>query len=272
MHRQVAAPAGTSENLRCNRLAEVEHFYDSMAGVYHLIFDDWDRAIMRQGRVIEGILDSKLGSARLRIHDCACGIGTQSIGLAISGHEVSGSDISQAAVRRAATEAAQKGLHIEFSVADMMNLDRYASHRLDALCAFDNALPHLTCAELLTAARSFQRVLRSGGVFLASIRDYDQLIQSRPTFQGPSFFGASGERRIVHQVWDWIDRDSYELHQYISLEEADTWRVFHFSSKCRCLLQAEVSHALQKAGFVDIEWSRPEVTGYYQPIVTARAV
>jgi len=154
----------------------------------------------------------------------------------------------------------------------MMNLDRYASHQLNALCAFDNALAHLSVDELLTAARSFQRVLRSGGVFLASVRDYNELIQSRPTFPGPSFFGASGERRIVHQVWNWIDRDSYELHQYISLEQAEAWRVFHFSSKYRCLLQAEASHALQKAGSVDIEWSRPEVTGYYQPIVTARAV
>jgi len=253
-------------------LSEVEHFYDSMAGVYHLIFDDWDRAIMRQSCVIEGLLDSNLGSVRIRIHDCACGIGTQSIALAMLGHEVSGSDISQAAVLRAMTEAAQRGLHIEFSVSDMTNLARYASHQLDALCAFDNALSHLEVDQLLTAASSFKRVLRPGGVFFASIRDYDQLVQSRPKFQAPSFFGASGERRIVHQVWDWIDRDSYELHQYISLERAEGWRVFHFSSKYRCLLQAEASHALEKAGFVDIEWSMPEATGYYQPVVTARAL
>src|ERR1700677_4520375 len=107
----------------------------------------------------------------------------------------------------------------------MTNLARYASHELDVLCAFDNAFAHLAIDELLTAACSFQRVLRPGGMFLASIRDYDQLIQSRPMFQGPSFFGVSGERRIVHQVWDWIDRDTYNLHQYISLERAEGWRV-----------------------------------------------
>ena len=272
MHCRVSAPDSTSETFRVNVLHEVENFYDSMASIYHLIFDDWDRTILRQAHVIEGILDRKLGPVRLRIHDCACGIGTQALGLALLGHEVSGSDISQAAVLRAMTEATQRETHIEFSVSDMTDLADYASHQVDALCAFDNALAHLAVDQLLTAARSFKRVLRPGGVFLASIRDYDQLIQSRPKFQGPSFFGASGERRIVHQVWDWIDRDLYELHQYISLERAGGWRVFHFTSKCRCLLQAEVSHALEKGGFVDIEWLMPEVTGYYQPVVTARGV
>lgn len=252
-------------------MGEVEQFYDSMADVYHLIFKDWDGAITRQARVIEGLLNKKLGSRRLRIHDCACGIGTQSIGLARLGHEVSGSDISQAAVLRAKKEAAQRGLPIEFSVWDMTSRAHYASHSLDALCAFDNALAHLEVDQLLAAANSFRRVLRQGGVFLASIRDYDQLIQSRPTSQAPSFFGVSGERRIVHQVWDWLDDGSYELHQYISIECPEGWRVFHFSSMLRCLLQAEVSQALEKAGFVDIEWSMPEISGYYQPVVTARA-
>lgn len=242
-----------------------------MADVYHLIFDDWDRAILRQARVIEGLLDRKLGSLRLRIHDCACGVGTQSIGLAMLGHEVSGSDISQTAVQRARAEADQRGLAIEFSVSDMTNLDRYGSYRFDVLCAFDNALAHRTADQFLTAAHSFKRVLRPSGMFIASTRDYDQLIHSRPNFQGPSFFGVPGKRRIVHQVWDWIARDSYDLHQFISLEQAEGWRVLHFSAKYRCLLQAEVSRALEKARFVGIEWLTPEFTGYYQLVVTALA-
>lgn len=58
----------------------------------------------------------------MRIHDCACGIGTQAIGLAALGYRISGSDLSRAAIQRAAREAAKRGLTIEFCLSDMTNL------------------------------------------------------------------------------------------------------------------------------------------------------
>jgi glycine/sarcosine N-methyltransferase len=113
-------------------------------------------------------------------------------------------------------------------------------------------------------------VLRSGGTVFASIRDYDELIKTRPTVQGPSFFGSPDERRIVHQVWDWTGADTYDMHQYISLKLNRRWEVLHFSSRYRCLLQAELTQALLSAGFVDVEWLMPSETGYHQPIVFGR--
>src|SRR5258708_3681233 len=98
----------------------------------------------------------------------------------------------------------------------------------------------------------------------------DALIRTRPTFQGPSFFGFPDERRIVHQVWDWTSADAYDVHQYISLERDHRWEVLHFSCRYRCLLRAELTQALLSAGFVDVEWLMPSVTGYYQPIVFGR--
>ena len=68
-----------------------EQFYDSLAGVYHLLFEDWDRAIARQAGVPDALIRSKCGQSCLVIHDCTCGIGTQAIGLASLGYRVSGS-------------------------------------------------------------------------------------------------------------------------------------------------------------------------------------
>lgn len=252
-------------------MPSVEQFYDSLADAYHLIFEDWDRAIARQALVIDAVIRSKLTRERLNVHDCACGIGTQAIGLATLGYHVSGSDLSRAAVQRAIREAGTRGLLIDFFVSDMTTLARYPSGQFDVLCAFDNALPHLSADQLQAAAHSFRRVLCNDGMFVASIRDYDDLIESRPAFQGPAFFGAAGARRIVHQVWDWTDTDAYDVHQYISLEQKESWKDLHFSSHYRCLLRAELTQTLLSAGFVDIEWLMPATTGYYQPIVIGRA-
>jgi glycine/sarcosine N-methyltransferase len=250
---------------------DIETFYDSLADSYHLIFEDWDASMARQAGVLDALIQSRLGVHPGRLHDCACGIGTQAIGLAKLGYAISGSDLSREAIRRASSEAAKRGLPIDFRVSDMTKLADYPSGSFQVLGAFDNALPHLSRDEVSAAAKSFSRVLRPNGLFIASIRDYDELIQSRPEFQGPAFFGTSESRRIVHQVWDWVAADSYDVHLYISVQRDGGWQVLHFLSQYRCLLRAELTAALSSAGFKDVEWLMPPTTGYYQPIVIGRA-
>ena len=253
-------------------LDHVQPFYDALADFYHLIFDDWDQAIARQGRVIDALLRTRCGAGPLQVLDCACGIGTQAIGLAALGHHVTGSDLSPAAVERARREVLKRGLEAEFHVSDMTQLAEVSSDPFDVVIAFDNALPHLSADQLLLAAQAFRRVLRAGGMFIAGIRNYDELIRSRPTVMGPSFIGTPGARRIVHQVWDWTGTETYDAHLYISLEQQEGWKSLHFVSKYRCLLRAEIDAALRSAGFAEIEWVMPEASGSYQPVVTARAV
>jgi 2-polyprenyl-3-methyl-5-hydroxy-6-metoxy-1,4-benzoquinol methylase len=56
----------------------------------------------RQVVAISSILRHESGSGRgVNVLDCACGIGTQSLGLAKLGYHVTGSDLSADAVRRA---------------------------------------------------------------------------------------------------------------------------------------------------------------------------
>ena len=50
------------------------------------------------------------GLSGRRVLDCACGIGTQSIGLAQQGFQVTATDISAAAITRARTESQRRGL------------------------------------------------------------------------------------------------------------------------------------------------------------------
>ncbi len=244
--------------------------YDPLAPYYHLLFEDWDASIARQGAMLHSLLTPWLGAAPVRILDCACGIGTQAIGLARHGHRVVGSDLSAPAVKRAAREAKSRGLDVSFYVSDMTSLQEIIDTDFDVVAALDNALPHLTAAQLQAAAGAMHSKLRPGGLFLASIRDYDALIRDRPTFQGPAFYGEEGQRRIVHQVWEWTGAARYRFHVYITLQQGKTWDAHHFVSEYRCLLREELSATLASAGFEGIRWLMPAESGYYQPIVVAR--
>jgi len=245
-------------------------FYDGLAEHYHLIFENWDRSIERQASVFGPLIESRVGPAPLKVLDCACGIGTQTVGLASLGHSVFASDLSSAAVRRAERETSKRGLQATFHVADMRNLSALSESGFDAVLAADNSLPHLLSNEDLDLAlNNISSLLRPGGIFVATIRDYDDLLQTRPAFQGPVFYSDNAKRRIVHQVWDW-QGDEYIVHLYLTWEAGASWMAEHYATRYRALQREQLSESLRNSGFFQIEWLMPESTGFYQPMVIAR--
>jgi SAM-dependent methyltransferase len=249
----------------------IRGFYDPLAEHYHLIFEDWDASIERQANILNVLLASQLRDGPLKILDCACGIGTQALGFASRGHHVVASDLSPAAVARAKREAESRGLEISFHASDMTSLAEIEDRNFDVVAALDNALPHLAREQIAAAVCAMGSKLKPGGLLLASIRDYDALIEQRPTIQEPGFYGLAGARRIVHQVWDWIDEDRYAVHLYITVQTDEGWKAHHFVSEYRCLLRDELSTALAEAGLREIRWLMPGESGFYQPLVLARS-
>ena len=251
----------------------VSRFYDEFASHYHLIFEDWEASMTRQAAAISAILGRERGSGNdVNVLDCACGIGTQSLGLAKLGYRVTGSDVSAGAIRRAHAEAALRALNVPFYVADLRHLDEIPIGGFEAVILMDNALPHLLSdVDYIEAARQMRAKLRPGGTLLASIRDYDQLVLDRPTAQGPVFYSDSDQRRIVFQVWDWADQRRYTFHLYITRETSSGWSNFHGASQYRAVLREEITTILASSGFGNIRWLSPKQSGFYQPIVVATA-
>jgi SAM-dependent methyltransferase len=244
-------------------------FYDDMAAAYHLIFDDWNTAIERQQRVLSRLLPPPAAGGT--VLDCACGIGTQALGLARAGYAVEGTDLSQAAIERAWTEAAARQLDISFRVDDMRQLGTCPLGGYGVVLAFDNALPHLDSDEdLLVALGAMRDRLRPRGTLLLSLRDYGPLMQERPTMTSPSLFWDGQRRRIVHQVWDWEDSRRYIVHLFITREvQAGRWATNHFQGRYRAVSPREIAGFAEQAGFQQVESLEPKETGYYQPIVAA---
>jgi 2-polyprenyl-3-methyl-5-hydroxy-6-metoxy-1,4-benzoquinol methylase len=181
-----------SRQLECI-MPDLSQPYDELAAHYDQIFEDWEASITRQAAALTTILNHECCDRRpIGVFDCACGIGTQSLGLAMNGLDVTGCDVSCGAVQRARAEASKRGLCIPFLVANMVQLRSIPQSNFDAVICIDNALPHLeTDEELLQAAQQAYEKLRPGGSFIGSIRDYDRLVVERPTTQGPSFYSVS---------------------------------------------------------------------------------
>ncbi|MFH8519695.1 class I SAM-dependent methyltransferase [Streptomyces gelaticus] len=247
----------------------VAHFYDELADDYHLIYSDWDASVRRQG----GALDALIGQDRAAVLDCSCGIGTQTIGLALRGHRVTGTDLSPRAAARAAREAARRSLSLRTAVADMRRLP-IPDGRFDTVVCADNSLPHLlTEQDVHAALNEMRRVLRPAGLLLVSTRPYDDLLRDRPASTPPQVHRtADGEERTVtFQLWHWHDDgEHYDLEHFQLLPAGGEWRVQVRRTTYWALGQDRLAGLAAEAGFVDPEWRMPQETGFFQPLLVAR--
>jgi glycine/sarcosine N-methyltransferase len=246
--------------------------YNDLADRYHLIFGDWDRALRWQGEVLERLIRAEMGPGPLSVLDCSAGIGTQSIGLALRGYRVHATDLSGKAIERARREAARFGVSMTFGVADFRSLGEQVAGAFDVVISCDNALPHLRSDEdLLLAARNIRSKLRDEGLFLASIRDYDEVLRERPNATMPTVFDTPEGRRVYFQVWDWADDGrAYTVHLFLVDESGSAWETYHHETRYRAVLREELAEILRQAGLRDVAWQMPETSGYYQPVVKAR--
>lgn len=247
----------------------IQTFYDSMAVHYDKLFLDWQTTAQEQAAMLSRIFADNGFDRTAGILDCACGIGTQSIGLALLGHNVTGSDISGGELAEARTRAADNGVSIRFERADFRALSDVFSEQFDIIIAMDNALPHmLSRPELERAVRSITEQLKYGGLFVASIRDYDALLADKPPYSPPYIHRTAEAKRISFQTWEWHG-DIYRLVQYI-IDDADTLQVNRFECEYRATRRAELSELLLSCGCSEVVWKFPEETGFYQPIIIAR--
>ncbi len=169
--------------------------YDELAACYDQIFEDWEATIVRQAMVLGGVLHHECGDRHpIRVLDCACGIGTQSLGLAMNGFDVEGCDISSGAVQRARSEALKRGLSVQFSVANMLQLSAISASSFDAVICIDNSLPHLESDEQLLLAAQ-QAYGNSGSVAhsLAAFATTIALLWKGRQHKAPAFIRTVAE-------------------------------------------------------------------------------
>lgn len=247
----------------------VQMFYDNMASHYEKLFLDWQATTREQALILDRIFQSNGFDRTFRILDCACGIGTQAIGLAAIGYHVTGSDISDGEIAEARLRAERNEVNVRFEHADFRSLSDTFSDKFDIVIAMDNALPHmLTTEDLRSAIKSIANQITDGGIFVASIRDYDTILVDKPSYSPPYIHKTESGQRVSFQTWSWHG-DNYRLIQYI-IEDAASLHVSKFECEYRATRREELTNLLMENGCSHVQWLYPAETGFYQPIVVAR--
>jgi SAM-dependent methyltransferase len=242
----------------------VRAFYDDLAPLYHLIYENWEASVARQGWALASLIREHWGADVRTVLDAAVGIGTQALGLLTLGFRVTGSDLSSVAVARAQREAAARRLPLVSLVADFRALPvRTAS--VDVVIVCDNALPHLaTPGEIGVALGECFRGIRPGGGCLVSMRDYGSPPPSGTVEVQP--YGervCDGRRYHLRQIWTWRG-PRYDLAFEITPVGSDQESATILKSSYLAIPVAEVAALMRAAGFQDVR----RVDGrFFQPIL-----
>ena len=242
----------------------VPAFYDDMAPLYHLIFQDWDRAIDRQASMLDTIIRERWGSDVPTILDVSCGIGTQSLGLAKLGYEVIASDISPGAVERARQEAQDRGLSVDFSVADMRSAFGHHGQKSDVVLSCDNSVPHLLTDEAILAAfQQFYACTAPGGGCLISVRDYEKEDRSETL----KTYGKREEGDTTYIIFQTrtYRGDHYEVSMYFVADDGGPECTTHIMrSRYYAIPMGRLMDLLREGGFTAVE----RVDGsFVQPVI-----
>lgn len=244
-------------------------FYDNLASQYDKLFLDWESASHEQAKILNKIFEDSGFDRNAQILDCACGIGTQAIGLAKLGYNVTASDISDGELAEARKRALSADLEIRFENADFRDLSKTFSKQFDIVIVMDNALPHmLSSEELEKAVKSIANQIKENGIFVGSIRDYDALLENKPPYSPPYIHKTDKGQRVSFQTWDW-NGEHYKLVQYI-IEDHETLNVSKFECEYRATKREELTNLFMSCGCKETIWKFPEETGFYQPVIVAK--
>jgi SAM-dependent methyltransferase len=240
-------------------------FYDELAPLYHLIHQDWDASIRRQGEQLTALIKAEWPKSK-RVLDVSCGIGTQAIGLAQHSYSVVGSDISGNAVVRAEQEARARGAKVLFAVCDMRQAHRHHGSGFDVVISCDNSLPHLlTDDDLLLALKEMLACLSAGGGCIISVRDYETEEHGTNIVKPYGVRTERGKRYLIFQVWD-FDGEQYDLAFFFVEEDISSLKVKTHVMRSRyyAISITRLLGLMRQAGFKNV---RRLDHVFYQPVL-----
>ena len=242
----------------------VRAFYDELAPLYHLIFEDWETTVARQGAALGALIAECWGAGARSVLDASVGIGTQALGLLARGFHVIGSDLSSGAVTRARREAAMRGLPLVSLVADFRALPVHSA-AFDIVLLCDNSLPHLDSeADIRGALAECLRCVRPGGGCLISMRDYGSppptgTVEVRP--YGERLW--AGRRYHLRQMWTWRG-PRYDLSFEITPADGAEAAATVLKTSYLAIPVEQVTRLMRTVGFENVR----RVDGrFFQPVL-----
>lgn len=243
-----------------------ESFYDQLSPYYKYVFRDWNASVEGHAVILDGVIREYFGNHVRSILDAACGIGTQTIGLAQRGYQLTASDISKGELEKARLEALQRHLDIDFRVVDMRHLQQTFDTKFDLVIACDNAVPHLLSdEEIQQTFREFYQVTSEPGGCIISVRDYEAMERGGRRLYARQVHDIPEGKIVVFDCWD-FDGEFYDITMYIVEDTGQATVNTHVirGGRYYCVSISKLETLMKEAGFKTVITLKER---FFQPLL-----
>ena len=244
----------------------LERFYNQLSPYYKYIFQDWNASVDRQATILDEVIREYFDGHVHSILDAACGVGTQTIGLAQKGYKLTASDISAGEIEKAQLEASNRNLDIVFGVVDMRNLQKVHQTKFDLVIACDNAVPHLLSDdEIRQAFEQFHQISTEQGGCIISVRDYDAIERGGRKLYPRQVHAVPQGKIIVFDCWE-FDGDYYDITMYIVEDTGDITAKTNVirGGRYYCVSISKLEKLMKEAGFQTVVTLKDH---FFQPLL-----
>jgi SAM-dependent methyltransferase len=149
--------------------------FEDLAFIYDQAID-WEQRLARELPFLTKLIQDQ---PKARILDLACGSGRHAVALASHGYDVTGLDLSPQMIEAAKYHAKEKGVSVQFSVADMREVRELLEGPFDLVICLGNSLALLpTLSDLQQTLTNVHQLLTESGSFVSQILNFEEIRQT----------------------------------------------------------------------------------------------
>lgn len=218
-----------------------KYFYNEISGIYEKMIDFEKNLELRVAAY------KKIFPQKGKVIDIGCGVGLDSIALALNGHEVVSCDISPNMINEAKINAEKYGVNIDAVENSFQTISKKFFGEFDYVVSVGNTIAHLKPGELKNAVNKIYKLLKPGGKTLIHILNYDLIIKNSKRINNI----ANRDGNIIIRLYDFGKKDIDFNILSFSLNNTKDYKIVttkHYPHKA-----ADIKNYLKKSGFKNIK-------------------
>ncbi|MCL4549549.1 MAG: class I SAM-dependent methyltransferase [Bacteroidetes bacterium] len=154
-----------------NKSLSSADFYDDVSEFYEKMID-FEKNLQLRVNAYKNIFE-RIGS----VADLGCGIGLDSIALAMNGHDVTAFDISPKMIGETNKNAIKFNVEIKTQISSLESIPKvYMGHFQNVVCV-GNTIAHLNASQLKKAFSKIHGLLKPNGRIFLHILNYEKIVK-----------------------------------------------------------------------------------------------